>query len=155
MTELEQCSWACVAAAVPAIWVDQLLLQSVLMVGWPRALTATATWRTIGPARAVAEADGAAPDRTLEWQARGEAVCNKVYGANYQRLGNHVAALHPALESWMVTEGYGCTMGRPGLDLARRELWVVAQVAVRGAERPMLGRQEAELARSLWSRIRT
>jgi len=37
----------------------------------------------------------------------------------------------------MVGEGYGRTIGRPGLDLARRELCVVAQCAVLGAERQL------------------
>jgi 4-carboxymuconolactone decarboxylase len=41
-----------------------------------------------------------------------------------------VRALHPAIDAWMVTEGYGRTMGRPGLDLMRRELCTVAQTAV-------------------------
>jgi 4-carboxymuconolactone decarboxylase len=33
----------------------------------------------------------------------------------------------------MLIEGYGKTMGRPGLDLARRELCVAVQVAIQGA----------------------
>ena len=33
----EQCR-ACVFASVPALWVDELLLQSLLMVGWPFSL---------------------------------------------------------------------------------------------------------------------
>jgi 4-carboxymuconolactone decarboxylase len=41
-----------------------------------------------------------------------------------------VRALHPAIDAWMVTEGYGRTMARPGLDLMRRELCTVAQTAV-------------------------
>ena len=39
-------------------------------------------------------------------------------------------ALHPALDAWMLTEGYGRTLSRPGLDLLRRELCVIAQTAV-------------------------
>ncbi len=178
---VERCATACVAASVPHLWVDELLLQSVLMVGWPRALAAAAIWRTIGPAEPRLGEDGTDYSRVAEWQARGEAMCRTVYGANYQRLRGNVAALHPALESWMVTEGYGRTLGRPGLDLARRELCVVAQVAVQGAERqlhshlkgarhagaavavidgvldavrPMLGRQEVAVLESLWSNLR-
>lgn len=176
----ERTAAECVGVAVPAVWVDELLLQSVLMVGWPRALTAAAIWRRTGPAAAVSEEDGTAYERTAEWRARGEAVCRMVYGPTYEQLRSNVAALHPALEAWMVTEGYGRTIGRPGLDLARRELCVVAQVAVQGAERqlhshlkgalhagvsagvidavldavaPILGPREAELVRSLWRRI--
>jgi hypothetical protein len=39
------------------------------------------------------------------------------------------------MDLWMVTEGYGRTMARPGLDLLRRELCTVAQMAV--SKRPV------------------
>jgi 4-carboxymuconolactone decarboxylase len=171
----------CVDSGVSAVWVDELLLQSVLMVGWPRALTAAAVWRTIGSPGAAPGEDGTEYLLAGSWEARGEAVCRTVYGANYERLRSNVRALHPALDAWMVTEGYGRTLGRPGLDLARRELCVVVQVAVQGAERqlhshlkgalhagttpevitealgavrPLLGPHLAERAMSLWDRIR-
>ena len=53
-----------------------------------------------------------------------------VYGPNYRRLRENVRELHPALDAWMITEGYGRTMARPGLDLLRRELCIVVQTAV-------------------------
>ena len=37
----------------------------------------------------------------------------------------------------MVSDGYGKVLSRPGLDLARRELCVVAQTAVLSAERQL------------------
>ncbi len=169
----------CLAEGAPETWVDELLLQSTLMVGWPRALSAAAIWRGIGgPARSLE--DGAGYGATLEWRTRGEAVCRVIYGTNYDRLRANIRELHPALDAWMVTEGYGRTLGRPGLDLARRELAVVVQVAVQGAERqlhshlrgalnagvapgvlgealdivrPMLGSRERALLASLWDRM--
>lgn len=115
---------------VPAAWVDELILQSVLMVGWPRALNAATAWRTQSghpaPVHDPDEDYGRAPD----WAARGERVCRVVYGSNYDKLRRNVQRLHPALDRWMVVEGYGRTIGRPGLDLARRELCTVAQCAV-------------------------
>ena len=45
-----------------------------------------------------------------------------IYGDNYAKLRESVRALHPAMDVWMITEGYGRTLGRPGLDLTRREL---------------------------------
>ncbi len=119
-----------IAADVPSRWGDELLLQSMLMVGWPRALVAAGLWR-----RALA-APPADPERGLdyaahaEWTARGEATCQAVYGDNYEKLRHNVQALHPALDAWMITEGYGRTLSRPGLDLVRRELCIIAQTAV-------------------------
>jgi 4-carboxymuconolactone decarboxylase len=171
----------CAARGVPPLWVDELLLQSVLLVGWPRGLTALALWRRIGPAAARQEEDGTDYGRAGAWRERGERVCREVYGKTYARLRENVRALHPALDAWMVVEGYGKTLGRPGLDLARRELCIAMQVAIQGAERqlhahlqgalnagasraavaealeltaPLLGPREAELARGLWERVR-
>ena len=123
-------------ADVPPIWIDELLLQSMLMVGWPRTLVAAATWRRESGARAPA-ADRSAVEGLAEWQRRGEVTCARVYGANYRRLRENVHALHPALDGWMVTDGYGKVLSRPALDLARRELCVVAQTAVLGTERQL------------------
>ena len=118
------------AADVPHHWVDELLLQSVLMVGWPRALVAAGFWR----AAVGTVAEGGSVDldyaEAPAWRQRGEATCRIVYGDNYAKLRHNVAALHPALDEWMVTEGYGRTLSRPGLDLKRRELCTVAQTAV-------------------------
>lgn len=178
---IEEHGRTCLAEGAPETWVDELLLQSTLMVGWPRSLAAAAIWRRIaGPARPVE--DGTDYGRAAEWRARGDAVCRVVYGSNYERLRANIQALHPALDAWMVTEGYGRTLGRPGLDLARRELAVVAQVAVQGAERqlhshlkgalnagvtaealaealeivkPMLGLPERAVLASLWERMLT
>jgi 4-carboxymuconolactone decarboxylase len=133
---VEQHCRTCMAEGAPETWVDELLLQSTLMVGWPRALIAAAICRRVsGPAHSLE--DGADYGGVPEWQARGEAVCRTIYGANYQRLRANMQELHPALDAWMVAEGYGRTLGRPGLDLARRELTIVAQVAVQGAERQL------------------
>jgi 4-carboxymuconolactone decarboxylase len=118
------------SSQVPQAWVEELLLQSILMVGYPRALVALGVWRKLSGLPAP-DAD---PDqdygRAAEWSRRGEELCAVVYGGNYQKLRDSVHALHPAVDSWMVTEGYGRTLARPGLDLRRRELCTVAQTAV-------------------------
>jgi 4-carboxymuconolactone decarboxylase len=122
---------------VPVVWVEELLLQSVLMVGYPRALIGFTLWRKMSGVTAP-EAD---PDqdygRSAEWARRGQELCAVVYGGNYQKLRESIHALHPAVDSWMVTEGYGRTLARPGLDLRRRELCTVAQTAVLEAPRQL------------------
>ena len=121
---------ACRANQVPIPWVEELLLQSTLMVGYPRTLIAVSIWRKTGRVAAPATDPDADYTRVAEWTRRGEVTCEVVYGANYRRLRANVKDLHPALDAWMITEGYGRTMSRPGLDLMRRELCVVAQTAV-------------------------
>jgi 4-carboxymuconolactone decarboxylase len=180
-TRLEAACRAALEAGVPPLWVDELLLQSVLMVGWPRALVGADTWRRVSGRPAVSIEDGGDYRRHEEWEARGKDVCRTIYEGQYDRLRENVCALHPALERWMLVDGYGRTIGRPGLDLARRELCVVAQVAVQGAERqlhshlkgavragaapeavdetlvatfPFLGPSEHDVAVALWERVR-
>jgi 4-carboxymuconolactone decarboxylase len=125
------------ASHVPDAWVEELLLQSVLMAGYPRALIAFSVWRRV----AGVPAPDTDPDqdyaRATEWTSRGQEVCQKVYGENYRKLRDSVRALHPAIDSWMITEGYGRTLARPGLDLKRRELCTVAQTAVLEAPRQL------------------
>jgi 4-carboxymuconolactone decarboxylase len=118
------------SSQVPVAWVEELLLQSVLMVGYPRALIAFTVWRKFSGVPAP-EAD---PDqeysRASEWSRRGEELCALVYGENYPKLRASIHSLHPAMDNWMIVEGYGRTLARPALDLRRRELCTVAQTAV-------------------------
>ncbi len=123
-----------IGAGVPPVWADELLLQSRLMVGYPRTLSAAQCWReAVGEPAVLPEAPGDGSD----WTVRGESTCRVVYGANYDKLRDNVRRLHPALDAWMVSEGYGATLGRPGLDLVRRELCVIAQVTVLEADRQL------------------
>lgn len=118
------------SGSLPPVWVDELLLQSVLMVGWPRALTAAATWREVAGLPAPETDPDEDYTRAAEWRRRGEETCRLVYGTRYDRLRANVRRLHPALDAWMLMEGYGRTLGRPGLDPRLRELCTVTQCAV-------------------------
>ncbi|MDZ4258430.1 MAG: carboxymuconolactone decarboxylase family protein [Gemmatimonadales bacterium] len=119
-----------IIAKVPLAWVDELLLQSMLMVGWPRTLVAAGLWRQAVGAPATEAESGLDYAEHADWTARGEETCRLIYGDNYAKLRRNVSGIHPALDVWMITEGYGRTLSRPGLDLVRRELCVIAQTAV-------------------------
>ena len=135
--DLRERAAACRTHQVPVLWVEELLLQSVLMAGYPRTLIAYGIWRKASRVAAPARDPDAEYGHVAEWTARGETTCGVVYGANYRRLRENVKELHPALDLWMITEGYGRTMSRPGLDLLRRELCTVAQTAMLDAPRQL------------------
>ena len=120
--------------------VEETLLQSMLFLGYPAALNGLALWRAVS--------GRPAPEATREdpalWPARGREVCRRVYGAQLERLRANVRQLHPEMEIWMLTEGYGKVLGRPGLSLERRELGIVA----------LLARGGPEVARQLHSHLR-
>ena len=121
------------AAVAPPEWIEELILQTYLFAGFPRALNAMREWRRLHPERAsVAEGIPAA-----EWRARGEGTCNAVYGGMYARLRENIRDLHPLLDDWMITEGYGKVLSRPGLDLGRRELCIIAACAAAKQDRQL------------------
>jgi 4-carboxymuconolactone decarboxylase len=122
------------AAGVPGRWIEELLLQSTLVVGYPRALVAFAAWRALaGEAGEGGDAEPLAHGEWRRWAERGPAVCRAVYGRAYHKLLLALRALHPALEPLVLVDAYGKLIGRPGLDLKRRELATVAAIAVLGA----------------------
>src|SRR5881296_551610 len=134
---LQQRLAAARAAAVPDIWIEELLLQSLLVVGYPLALVAFGVWREItGPAsgRGVGGVGGEelAHEDWESWAKRGAQVCAAVYGRAYHKLLVNLRSLHPALEDLVLVDAYGKVIGRPGLDMKRRELCTVAAIAVLG-----------------------
>lgn len=125
------------AAAVRPPWVEEIILQSYLFAGFPRALNAAREWRKASGRPAPPTDEGERFTDAAEWASRGEATCTVVYGAFYERLRHNIRALHPALDSWMIVDGYGKVLSRPQLDLRRRELCVVAACAAAGQHRQL------------------
>jgi 4-carboxymuconolactone decarboxylase len=121
------------AADIPAVWVEELLLQTYLFAGFPRALNAMREWRRVRPEPVT---DGESVELEQR-RADGIATCSAVYGKMYDRLRDNIRALHPLLDEWMITEGYGKVLSRPGLDLARRELCIVAACAAEHQDRQL------------------
>src|SRR6266568_3205961 len=122
-------------AGVPPLWIDELLLQSMLVVGYPLALVAFTVWREVSgplPDQGGHDAEQLAHEDWESWAERGAAVCRAVYGRAYHKLLVNLRGLHPALEDLVLVDAYGKVIGRPGLDLKRRELCTVAAIAVLG-----------------------
>jgi 4-carboxymuconolactone decarboxylase len=126
-----------VERAVAAEWVEEVVLQSYLFAGFPRALNASREWRRASGRPAPHEDRAAAYDDVEAWRIAGEKTCETVYGAFYERLRHNIRELHPALDTWMIVEGYGKVLSRPGLDLARRELCIVAVCAAAEQDRQL------------------
>ena len=122
--------------SVRAVWVEELLLQTYLFAGFPRALNATREWRRISGRTAPAH-DDEQELTSIDCVARGERTCATVYGRFYEQLRLNIRQLHPALDTWMISDGYGKVLGRPQLDLARRELCIVAACAAAQQDRQL------------------
>jgi 4-carboxymuconolactone decarboxylase len=136
---------------VDPVSVEEIILQSYLFAGFPRTLNAMRTWRTVSERRAPETDNGAIQGsgekvaRVIEetvdplgaWHQRGEQTCAIVYGDSYEKLRSNIRDLHPALDDWMIVDGYGKVLSRPGVDLKTRELCVVAACAVSGQQRQL------------------
>src|SRR6266704_819262 len=135
-TKLRERMIAARAAEVPPLWVEELLLQSFLNVGYPLALVAFGVWRSVaGPPKETGESI-AHPDWE-RWTTRGVEACSEVYGRTFHKLLLNLRALHPAIEPLVVVYAYGKILGRPGLDSKRRELCTLAAIAMLHAERQL------------------
>jgi 4-carboxymuconolactone decarboxylase len=122
---------------VDPVAVEEIILQSYLFAGFPRALNAARAWRTVSGLPAPAEDEEASVDDLDLWRARGEETCAIVYGDSYEKLRRNIRELHPALDEWMIVDGYGKVLSRPGVDLRTRELCIVAACAVSGQQRQL------------------
>jgi len=114
--------------------VEEAIVQSYLFLGYPAALNGLARWRSLS---GVSPAAGEGEESPEKWRERGERVCRDVYQGQYRGLRENVRALHPDMEDWMVTEGYGKVLGRPGLPLRVRELCIVSILAVQEVPRQL------------------
>ena len=142
--EVREAFAECSGAGVPPVWVEEVVLQSYLFAGVPRALNAAREWR-----RALGGSGAERTERTertehmgsyenvFSWRTQGEETCEIVYGKNYEKLRENIRALHPALDDWMIVEGYGKVLSRPGLDLPRRELCIIAACVAAGQDRQL------------------
>ena len=158
--------------------IEEAILQSYLFLGYPTALQALAVWRELMDVAITIE--GLENPEIL--RARGERACATVYGGQYERLRANITRLHPDVEAWMISEGYGKVLGRPGLELKTRELCIIGLLAAQDAAHQLhshlrgalnagasvteveaalavvlrpLPSGPADAARELWSEVRT
>ncbi|MBK8231168.1 MAG: carboxymuconolactone decarboxylase family protein [Candidatus Eisenbacteria bacterium] len=138
---------AALDAEVSPCWLRESVLQSYLFVGFPRTWTAFKHLRVALAARgetnppavevhdlgARLEHGPSIAPLIAEWWERGEALCRRIYGPQYQRLRENLGGYHPELADWMILEGYGKVLSRPEIDPGERELWILPILIVQDA----------------------
>jgi alkylhydroperoxidase/carboxymuconolactone decarboxylase family protein YurZ len=122
---------ACGARRVVA---EEVALMLVLYAGYPAALEGLRIVSEAWPGRARRSREGTEAARRV----RGERLCRRVYGPQFERLTSRVGDLHPDLAVWMIEDGYGRVLSRPGLSPGERERVTVAVLAATGWERQLL-----------------
>jgi 4-carboxymuconolactone decarboxylase len=121
-------------AGAPRLAAGETALMLLLHAGYPAALEGVRVLAAVWPGLARRSREGG-PD---QWMRLGTDLCRRVYGPVYGRLIRSVRRLHPDLARWMVEQGYGRVLSRPGLDAATREMVAVAVLAAGGWERQLV-----------------
>lgn len=109
----------------------EVLLQTYLFAGYPRAINALADLAALRPLDPLPPAAlDADLGRERNWLARGESLCRRVYGERYPKLLETIHRISPEVGRWMIQEGYGKVLGRDELPVWTRELCAVAALTV-------------------------
>jgi 4-carboxymuconolactone decarboxylase len=111
---------AALKAGASTARLDETLLQLVPFAGYARAINAFAVLQELAPHAPRASR----PRKDL--RRRGEALCRRIYGPVYDRMIARMGGFHPDLAEWILADGYGRVLSRPGLTIRERELIVVA-----------------------------
>lgn len=111
---------AAVQAGTSVAKLDEVLLQLIPFAGYARAINAFAVLQELAP-------HAPPPSRSRsDFRRRGEALCRRIYGPVYDRMIGRMRGFHPDLAEWILADGYGRVLSRPGLSIRERELIVVA-----------------------------
>jgi len=116
--------------------IDEIILQSHLFLGFPAMIEAS---RLFADIRGRRPASPKVPAPYTEknctgWNASGLAKIKKIYGPAFERLVRYINAFSPQILTWMINDGYGQVLSRPGASFALRELSVVATLTVTAYE---------------------
>ncbi len=124
---------------ITASQLREVILTSYLFDGYPTALEGFRLLSEITSPSGVDRADLTyTADNITAWRKRGEPLCRKIYGTQYEPLMARVAWIAPELSDAMIVEGYGKVLSRDGLEPRQRELCVVAILAVKFKPRQLL-----------------
>ena len=105
----------------------EVILQSYLFLGFPRMLLAAENLNLIMPNQTERTETAPSVERDYHtWYEDGERLCQRIYGDAFESLKTKVQPMAPEVFDWMILEGYGKVLSRPGLDIDIRELSIVA-----------------------------
>jgi 4-carboxymuconolactone decarboxylase len=105
----------------------EVILQSYLFLGFPRMLLAAENLNQIMPGRTAGTKTTVSVEKDYStWYENGERLCQRIYGDAFESLKAKVQPMAPDIFDWMIIEGYGKVLSRPGLDIGIRELSIVA-----------------------------
>lgn len=117
----------------------ETILQSYLFLGFPRMIEAALIFNeTYGDVKGNNDIEAISNDEAKKWFEDGMDLCRQVYAKNFDMLEKKFISVSPEIFRWMVIEGYGKVLSRPGLTQIERELAEVAALIVEKRERQLI-----------------
>ena len=124
----------------------EIVLQSYLFLGFPRMLAAAERLAAHHSEYVeFAEPEPISSQESETWFIRGTALCRGVYGSSYDLLRDRVCSIAPDVFRWMIVEGYGKVLSRPGLSSIERELAIVACLIWENREKQLFSHMRGTL----------
>lgn len=124
--------------------VYEMTLQSYLFLGFPRMLTAAECFQELFPDYSKEHFESSS-NKFENWLERGTQLCRKVYAANFDKLKNRILSFSPEIFEWMILEGYGKVLTRPGLGIRDRELGIVACLMIESRPKQLFSHMRGAL----------
>lgn len=116
----------------------EIVLQSYLFLGFPRMLEAADHLaRCFTDIDLPVKTEPISPSESKEWFEKGQGLYRRVYGDMHQTLQARVESIAPEVFRWMIIEGYGKVLSRPGLSIVDRELAIVASLLIENRPRQL------------------
>lgn len=117
----------------------ECLLQTYLFAGFPPALEGL---RLLQSTLCDMSVSWTPPDRepfdVKAFRLRGEELYRKIYSSNHGALQKVVESFSPDMFEYMILEGYGKILSRPGMTGQQRELSTVTALTALGWERQVI-----------------
>ena len=119
--------------------IYETVLQSYLFLGFPRMIEASLVYNKVyGDIENNEDIRKISEIEAKNWYEDGIKLCRVVYGKNFEKLKKRFLSVSPELFQWMVLEGYGKVLSRPGMNQIERELAEVAALIVDKRERQLV-----------------
>ena len=123
---------AALAAGIRLRAIDEIIMQSHLFLGFPAMIEAARIFGRVHPRRYGKKTlPQAYDDKAVKsWNKDGLDKIRHIYGPAFDRLVAYINSFSPQVLTWMINDGYGQVLSRPGVSFQLRELSVVATLTV-------------------------
>lgn len=116
--------------------IEEIILQSHLFLGFPAMIEAARIFAEVtGDGGKADGLPGAYSGKDCrDWNRQGTAKIKHIYGPAFDRLVGYINSFSPQILTWMINDGYGQVLSRPGAAFPLRELSVIATLTVTSYE---------------------